>query len=98
MSSLVFGNDSKGDKIVKDFTVQVRLELQRRMKTGAEFVFMDDDTCFDRVNIVSECIQFEDINRMKWPVFSIDSNSIEHVWDMLGQRVTACQLPPYMHN
>ncbi|GFS55389.1 transposable element Tcb2 transposase [Trichonephila clavipes] len=44
-----------------------------------EFVFMDDNTCFYRANIVNECLQLEDITRIDY---------------MLGQRVAARQLPP----
>ncbi|GFV88109.1 uncharacterized protein TNCV_3242581 [Trichonephila clavipes] len=31
---------------------------------------------------------------MDWPGFSPDLNPVEHVWDMLGRRVVARQLPP----
>ncbi|GFW32896.1 DDE_3 domain-containing protein [Trichonephila clavipes] len=47
-----------------------------------------------RENIVSECLQSEDITRMDWPEFSLDLNLVEHVWDMLDRRVAARQLPP----
>ncbi|KFM76293.1 Transposable element Tc3 transposase, partial [Stegodyphus mimosarum] len=61
---------------------------------GAQFVLMDDNGCAHRANIVSECLQSEDITRMDWPAFSLDLNPVEHVWDMLAQRVAACQPPP----
>ncbi|KFM76484.1 Transposable element Tcb1 transposase, partial [Stegodyphus mimosarum] len=61
---------------------------------GAQFVFMDDNARPHRANIVSECLQSEDIPRMDWPAFSPDSNPVEHVWDMLGRRVAARQPPP----
>ncbi|GFU93916.1 DDE_3 domain-containing protein [Trichonephila clavipes] len=31
---------------------------------------------------------------MDWPAYSRDSNPIQHVWDMLGGRITARQPPP----
>ncbi|GFV81353.1 transposable element Tc3 transposase [Trichonephila clavipes] len=61
---------------------------------GAEFLFMDDNARFHRVNIVYECLQSEDITRMDWPAYSPDLNSIEHEWDMLGRRIAARQPPP----
>ncbi|GFX62333.1 uncharacterized protein TNCV_407281 [Trichonephila clavipes] len=35
----------------------------------------------------------EDITCMDWPAYSPDLNTIEHVWDMLGQRIAARQPP-----
>ncbi|GFT60708.1 transposable element Tcb1 transposase [Trichonephila clavipes] len=61
---------------------------------GAEFLFMDDNARPHRANIVDECLQSEDITRMDWPAYSPDLNPIEHVWDMLGQRIAAHQPPP----
>ncbi|GFX13019.1 DDE_3 domain-containing protein [Trichonephila clavipes] len=50
-------------------------------------------------NIVDECLQSEGITRMDWPEFSTNLNPIEHVWDMLGRRIAACQpLPPVYRN
>ncbi|GFX16944.1 transposable element Tcb2 transposase [Trichonephila clavipes] len=61
---------------------------------GAEFLFMNDNARPHCAHIVDECLQSEDITRMDWPAYSLDLNPIEHVWDMLGQRIAACQLPP----
>ncbi|KFM68383.1 Transposable element Tcb1 transposase, partial [Stegodyphus mimosarum] len=61
---------------------------------GAQFVFMDDNAHPHLANIVSECLQSEDITRMNWPAFSPDWNPVQHVWDMLGRRVAARQPPP----
>ncbi|GFX28817.1 transposable element Tcb2 transposase [Trichonephila clavipes] len=61
---------------------------------GAKFLFMDDNTRPPRANIVDECLQSEDITRMDGPAYSPDLNPIEHVWDMLGQRIAARQPPP----
>ncbi|GFW01461.1 transposable element Tc3 transposase [Trichonephila clavipes] len=65
-----------------------------RDEMGAEFLFMDDNTRPHRANIVDECLQSEDITRMNCPAYSPDLNPIEHVWDMLGRRIAACQPAP----
>ncbi|GFX97208.1 transposable element Tcb1 transposase [Trichonephila clavipes] len=61
---------------------------------GAEFLFMDDNACPHRANIVDKCLQSEDITHMDWPAYSPGLNPIEHMWDMLGRRISARQLPP----
>ncbi|GFW77728.1 DDE_3 domain-containing protein [Trichonephila clavipes] len=61
---------------------------------GAEFLFMEDNACPHRANIVDECLQSEDITRMDWPAYSPDLNPIEHVWNMVGRRIAARQPPP----
>ncbi|GFX20909.1 transposable element Tcb1 transposase [Trichonephila clavipes] len=60
----------------------------------AEFLFMDDYVRPLHENIVDECLQSEDITRMDWPAYSPDLNPIEHVWDMLGRLIAACQPTP----
>ncbi|GFV63864.1 transposable element Tcb1 transposase [Trichonephila clavipes] len=66
---------------------------------GAEFLFMDDNARLHRAKIVDECLQSEDITRMDWPAYSPDLNPIEHVWDMLGQRIADINpLPPVYRN
>ncbi|GFS70563.1 DDE_3 domain-containing protein [Trichonephila clavipes] len=61
---------------------------------SAEFLFMDDNARPQHANIVHECLQSEDITRMDWPAYSPNLIPIEHVWDMLGRRMTARQPPP----
>ncbi|GFY12643.1 transposable element Tcb1 transposase [Trichonephila clavipes] len=61
---------------------------------SAEFLFMDDDNRPHRAYIVEECLQSADITRMDCPAYSPDLNPIDHVWDMLVQRVAVRQPPP----
>ncbi|GFX24493.1 transposable element Tcb2 transposase [Trichonephila clavipes] len=79
--------------IYRDVIVEQHVRLFRGAM-GAEFLFMDDNACPHRANIVDECLQSEDITCMDWPAYSPDFNLIEHVWDMLGRRIAARQPPP----
>ncbi|MDI4567641.1 MAG: hypothetical protein E7Y34_00950 [Mycoplasma sp.] len=94
---------------VPELTFMFKLESWQAISIGTSFwnnmyicfgvpwahnLFMDDNARPHRANIVSECLQSEDITRMDWPAFSPDLNPVEHVWDMLGRRVAARQPPP----
>ncbi|GFX00974.1 transposable element Tcb1 transposase [Trichonephila clavipes] len=72
------------DHIYRDVILEQHAHLFRGAM-GAEFLFMDDNVRPRRANIVDECLQSEDITRMDWPAYSLDLNSIELVWDMLGR-------------
>ncbi|GFV70680.1 transposable element Tc3 transposase [Trichonephila clavipes] len=78
--------------IYRDVILEQHVRLFRGAM-GAEFLFMDYNARPHRANNVDECLQSEDITRMDWPAFSPDLNPIEHVWDMLGRRITGRQLP-----
>ncbi|GFX54896.1 transposable element Tcb1 transposase [Trichonephila clavipes] len=75
----------------------VILEQHVRLFRGAmgeKFLFTDDNARPHRANIIDECLQSEDITRMEWPAYSLNLIPLEHVWDMLGQRIAARQTPP----
>lgn len=59
---------------------------------GTEFLFMTYNARPHRGNIVNTYLQSEDITCMEWPEPVLDA--IEHLWDMLGQRIAAPQLLP----
>ncbi|GFW17120.1 transposable element Tcb1 transposase [Trichonephila clavipes] len=61
---------------------------------SAELVFMDDNARPYRANIVSECLQSEDITRMDLSAFLSYLNPVENVWDIFDRRVKARQSTP----
>lgn len=61
---------------------------------GADFVFMDGNSRLHRASIVDECLEEEDITRLKWLYFFPDLNPIENAWDTLGRQVAARHPPP----
>ncbi|KFM64779.1 Transposable element Tcb1 transposase, partial [Stegodyphus mimosarum] len=67
------------DQIYRDVILEQYVRLFRGAM-GAQFVFMDDNARPHRANIVSKCLQSEDITRMDWPAFSPDSNPVERVF------------------
>ena len=49
---------------------------------------MDDNTRPHRSRAVTAYLQSEAVTYVPWPATSPDFNPIEHIWDMLGRRIT----------
>ncbi|GFX93799.1 transposable element Tcb1 transposase [Trichonephila clavipes] len=65
-----------------------------RGAVGPDFIFMDDNVPCHRAVLIDDFLETENIQRMSWPANSLDLNSIEHVWDMLGRQIAALSHPP----
>ncbi|GBL85045.1 hypothetical protein AVEN_221283-1 [Araneus ventricosus] len=55
---------------------------------GADAIFMDDNARPHRARLVRSYLKSETIPPMAWPAKAPDLNPIEHVWDMMGRRIT----------
>ncbi|GFT31925.1 transposable element Tcb1 transposase [Trichonephila clavipes] len=48
--------------------------------------------------VLEDCLDSEGIQRLVWPVRSLDLNPIENVWDALGRQVAGRNYPPTNKN
>ena len=65
-----------------------------RGAVGPDFLFMDDNAPPHRAALVDDFLESEGIKRMQKLPNSLDLNSIEHVWDILGRYIAAlCPSP-----
>ncbi|GBM82421.1 hypothetical protein AVEN_125857-1 [Araneus ventricosus] len=61
---------------------------------GTDAIFMDDNARPYRARLVRSYLESETIPQMAWLARSPDLNPIQHVWDMLGRRITGRNVPP----
>ncbi|GFV08979.1 transposable element Tcb2 transposase [Trichonephila clavipes] len=65
-----------------------------RGAVGPDLIFMDDNAPCHRAVLIDDFLETENTRRMSRPANSPNLNPIEHVWDMLGRKITALSHPP----
>ena len=60
---------------------------------GCRFIWRENNARCHRARIVTDNLQQQNITRLQRTTLSLDLSPIEHVWDMLGQRIRHHQQP-----
>src|SRR6266853_1117998 len=76
------------DDIVRPHIVPFMRDHEQRV------LFQQDNARPHTAAVTMRCFDEENVDLLPWPARSPDLNIIEHVWDMLGRRLSAEETPP----
>ena len=62
------------------------LQLVNKLGMGARWIFRHGNDPKHTAGIVTNWLNSNEIQRLKWPLFSPHLNPIEHLWDVIEQR------------
>ena len=75
------------DELYRDILQKNLRQSPKKLKMGNTWWFQDDNDPKHRVRIVTNWLDRQGIQQVKWPFFSPDMNPIEHLSDEVEWRM-----------
>ena len=54
---------------------------------GRNWVLQHDNDPKHKAHLVTKWLDEKEVERLKWPSFSLDLNTMEHIWDEIERRM-----------
>ena len=70
----------------KDILENNLFQSALKLNLGKNIVFQHDNNSKHTAHIVMDWLNKQDIERLNWPPFLLDMNSIKHLWDEVEPR------------
>ena len=87
VGNLVFITGNMTGEMYRDILQKNLFESVKKLKLGKDWVMQHDNDPKHRAHIVTNWLDRENVERLKWPPFSPDLNPIEHIWDEVERRM-----------
>ena len=87
VGNLVFIDGNMTAELYRDILQKNLQQSAKKLKMGNTWWFQHDNNPKHTVRIVTNWFDREGIQRLKWPSFSLDMNSIEHLWNEVERRM-----------
>ena len=87
VGSLVFSDGNMTGELYRDILQQNLLQSAKKLNMAKDRWFQYDNDPKHTARIVTNWLDQKRIQRLKWPCFSLDMNSIEHLWDEVERRM-----------